>query len=57
MKEQARRMYKVTGMSTSTISNSVYARITFVHNEEARSSKDFKAKMVHTNREKNFALQ
>lgn len=44
MKEQARRMYKVTGMSTSTISNSVYARITFVHNEEARSSKDFKAK-------------
>lgn len=44
MKEQARRMYKVSGMSTSTISNSVYARITFVHNEEARSSKDFKAK-------------
>lgn len=38
------RLYKVTGMSTSTIGSSVYARITLVYHEEARASKEYKAK-------------
>lgn len=44
-------------MSTSTIGNCVYARITMLYNEEARPSKDIKAKMGHTNKVKNFVLQ
>mgnify|MGYP002762622754 CR=1 FL=1 len=44
VKERNRRLYKVTGMSTSTIGNCIYARITMVYNEEARPSKDIKAK-------------
>ena len=44
IKERNRRLYKVTGMSTSTIGNCIYARITMVYNEVARPSKDIKAK-------------
>ena len=43
-KERNKRLYKVTGMSTLTVGNSIYARITMVYNEEARPSKDIKAK-------------
>lgn len=43
-KELNRRLYKITGLSTSTIGSCIYARITMVHQEEARQSKDFKAK-------------
>lgn len=34
-----------------------YATVKLLHNEEARPSKDIKAKMGHTNKVKNFVLQ
>lgn len=40
--ELSRRLYKVTGLSILNTVSSSYARITMVHHEEARQSKDVK---------------
>ena len=44
LNELGRRLYKVTGLSSMTISGNSYATITMRHHEEARQSKDIKAK-------------
>ena len=46
VKERNRRLYKVTGMSAMRMKgrNVDYATIKLLHNEEARQSKDIKAK-------------
>lgn len=43
-KELSRRLYKVTGLSSMVISGNAYATITMRHHEEARPSKEVKAK-------------
>lgn len=42
--EISRRLYKVTGLSSLTIGNYRYGTITLTFHEEARASKDIKAK-------------
>ena len=42
--ELSRRLYKVTGLSSMVISRNAYATITMRHHEEARPSKEVKAK-------------
>ena len=42
--ELSRRLYKVTGLSSMVISGNAYATITMRHHEEARPSKEVKAK-------------
>ncbi len=44
LSEISRRLYKVVGMSSMTISGNSYATINMRHHEEARQSKDLKAK-------------
>ena len=43
-KELSRRLYKVMGLSSMVISRNAYATIKMRHHEEARQSKDIKAK-------------
>lgn len=44
VKEQGRRMYKITGLSSMTINGCSYATINMRNHEEARLSKEVKAK-------------
>lgn len=57
VKERGRRMYKITGLSSMTINGCSYATINMRNHEEARLSKEVKAKMELTNREKNSVQQ
>ena len=41
----ARRLYKVTGLSTHSVSNYQYGKITLLHHQEARPSGEIKANM------------
>ncbi|MDE7006424.1 MAG: hypothetical protein K2O82_07950, partial [Alistipes sp.] len=41
-KELAKRLYKVTGFSTLTVSNNSYGRLTMKHHQEARPAGDLK---------------
>ena len=43
-KELARRLYKVTGFSTLTVSSNSYGRLTLKHHQEARPAGELKAK-------------
>lgn len=43
-KELAKRLYKVTGMSTLTVANNSYGRMTLKHHQEARPAGELKAK-------------
>ena len=43
-RELAKRLYKVTGFSTLTVSNNSYGRFTLKHHQEARPAGDLKAK-------------
>lgn len=42
--EQNKRLYKIAGLSSMVINGCSYATINMRHHEEARQSKDFKAK-------------
>lgn len=44
LEERGRRMYKITGLSSTTINGCSYARINMRNHEEARLSKEVKAK-------------
>ena len=43
-REMVKRLYKIVGMSSMVVSGCSYATITMRHHEEARSSKNLKAK-------------
>ena len=43
-KELAKRLYKVTGMSTLTVANNSYGRMSLKHHQEARPAGELKAK-------------
>lgn len=44
VQERSKRLYTVSGMSSMTVTGNTYGTINFVHHEEARQSKDIKAK-------------
>lgn len=44
IKELSKRLYKVTGLSSMAVSSGIYGKITLVHHEEARQSKEIKSK-------------
>lgn len=43
-KERSKRLYQVSGLSSMTVNGCTYGTVNLVHHEEARKSKDIKAK-------------